>query len=113
MTRRASSFATPKRIERVQIFGLDVNRAVRAFGQRFADGLRGALRTGAQHDHFAAVLFFQLQRLFERVGVRLIDLEAQVGFLDPLARMRRGCNGESRTGTCLIATMIFITIQVA
>ena len=46
----------------------------------------GALRAGAQHDHLAAVLFLELQRRFQRVGVRLVDLVSQVGFLDPLAR---------------------------
>ena len=54
------------------------------------------------------MLFLQLQGLFERVGVRLIDLEAEVGFLDPPARLTRLCNCESRTGTCLSATMIFM-----
>ena len=44
----------------------------------------GALRAGAQHDHFAAVLFLQEQRFFQRVGVRLVDLEAKVLFFDPL-----------------------------
>ena len=58
--------------------------AVGALGQRFANGLGGARRSGAQRDDFAAVLFLQLQSLFERIGVRLVDLVGEVGFLDPL-----------------------------
>ncbi len=62
--------------------------AVGPFGQRFADGLPGALRGRAERDHFAAMLLFQLQSRFERVRVRLIDLISQVGLFDPLARAR-------------------------
>jgi hypothetical protein len=81
--------------------------AVGAFGQRFADGLRGPLRRGAQRDYLSAVLFFQLQRGFQRVRVRLVDFVRDVGFLNPLARWR---DAELRIarGTCLIATMIFM-----
>ena len=42
-----------------------------------------ARRTGADHDHLAAMLFAQLQGFFEGVGVGLVDLEAQVVFFDP------------------------------
>ena len=59
--------------------------AVGALRQRLADGLGGAFRTGTKHDHLAAMLFFQEQRLFERIGVRLVDFEAEVLFVDPLA----------------------------
>ena len=74
-----------QRVERGQVFFLDVNGAVGAFGQRLADGLRSARRPGAQRDHFAAVLLLQLQRLFERVSIRLIDLETEVALLNPAA----------------------------
>ena len=57
--------------------------AVGALGQGFANGLRNARRTGADHDHLAAVLFAQLQGFFQGVGVGLVDLEAQVVFVDP------------------------------
>jgi len=62
-----------------------VDRAIRAFSERFTNGLSGPRRTRAQRDHFAAVLLFQLERFFQSVGVGLIDLETQIGFLDPLA----------------------------
>ena len=45
-----------------------------------------ALRAGAQRHHFAAVLLLELQAGFQRVSVRLVDLVAEIGFLDPLAR---------------------------
>ncbi len=41
---------------------------------------------GAKSDHFAAVLLLQLQRGFERVSVRLVDLVSEIGLFDPLAR---------------------------
>ena len=40
-------------------------------------------------DHFAAVLFLQAQRFFERVAVRLVHFEADVGFFDPVAGDRK------------------------
>jgi len=53
------------------------------------------------------VLFLEPQPGFQRVGIRFVDFVSQAGFLDPLteAAMR---NCESRAGTCLMATMIFI-----
>src|SRR5256885_2089521 len=60
-----------------------MNRAVGALGQSFTQGLRYARRTGADHDYLAAMLFTQLQGFFERVGVRFVDLEAEVVFFDP------------------------------
>ena len=82
-----------QRIERADVFCFDVDGAVGAFGQRFANGLGGARGAGAQGDDFAAVLFLELQRGFQRVGVRLVDLEGEVGFLDPLAARRRSAVG--------------------
>jgi phosphoribosylaminoimidazole-succinocarboxamide synthase len=32
------------------------------------------------------MLFFQLQRLFERIGIRFVDFKSEIGFLDPLSR---------------------------
>ena len=48
-----------------------------------------ATRAGpAEHDHdFAAVLLLEPQRLFERVGVRLVHLEAGVLIADPGLRV--------------------------
>ena len=60
-----------------------MDSAVGALGEGFANGLRHARGTGADHDHFAAVLLAQLQGFFESVGVGLVDLEAQVVFVDP------------------------------
>ena len=64
----------------------DVNGAVGALGQSFADVLPDALGAGAQGDHFSAVLFLEPQPGFQRVGIRLVDFVSQAGFFDPLAR---------------------------
>ncbi len=60
-----------------------MDRAIGALGESLADGLRRALGTGAERDHFSAVLLLELQACFERVGVRLIDFEAEIVFLNP------------------------------
>ena len=44
---------------------------------------------GAKHHHLAAVLFFQLQPFFERIGIGLVDFEAEIGFFDPAAALNR------------------------
>ena len=69
---------------------LDVDGAVGAFGQGFAQRGGDALRPGAEGDHLAAILFLQLQRLFQRVGVRLVDAIGEVAFVDTLAAGRQG-----------------------
>ena len=69
-------FGDAQRVEGRQIFFLDVNGAVGAFGQRLANGLRGARGSGAQRHHFATVLFLQPQRFFEREGVGFVDFES-------------------------------------
>ena len=63
----------------------NVNSAVGALGQGFLDGLLHALRAHGERDHFPAVFFLQAQRFFERVTVRLVHLESDIGFLDPVA----------------------------
>src|SRR3954452_14708115 len=42
--------------------------------QRRADPLRDPRRPGRPDDHFPAVLLLEAQRLFERIGVRLVHL---------------------------------------
>ena len=49
--------------------------------------LRGARRTGGAHHDLAAVLLLEPQRLLERVGVRLVELEAGVVVADPGLRL--------------------------
>src|SRR5689334_9022914 len=60
-----------------------MNRAVGAARQRFANHLLNARRTGRADDHFPAVLLAEPQRLFERIGVRLVHLVADVLLADP------------------------------
>jgi len=62
-----------------------VNAAVRAFRESFFNSLLDALRAHGKRGHFPAVLFLQAQRFFERVAVRLVHFEADVGFLDPVS----------------------------
>ena len=81
--------------------------AVGALGEGFAQGGGDALGPGAEGDDFAAMLFLQLQGLFERVGVGLVDGVGEVGVVDPLAG-RCDVSWASRSGTCLMATMIFM-----
>src|SRR5688572_10679749 len=60
-----------------------MNRAIGAARQRFADHLLHARRTRGAHHHFAAMLLAQAQRLFERIGVGLVHLVADVLVADP------------------------------
>ena len=61
----------------------DVDGAVSTFGQRLADGLLHARRPNADDHHLAAVLLFELQRGFQRIGIRLVHLITEVAFADP------------------------------
>ena len=62
-----------------------MDSAVRALGQRFLDGLLHALGAHGKRDHFAAMFFLQAQSFFERVTIRLVHLESDIGFLDPVS----------------------------
>ena len=90
---RSTCFVPERRGERVgdgdgvgggQRVGLDVDGAVGAARERLADDLRRRAPGRREHDdHFPAVLLLQPQRLFERVGVGLVQLEAGVLIADP------------------------------
>src|SRR5467141_2771820 len=58
--------------------------AIAALRESFLDCLLYALRAHGQSDDFPAVFFLQAQRFFERVAIRLVHLEADVRFLDPV-----------------------------
>ena len=68
----------------------DVNAAIGALRQGFLDGLLDALRAHRKRDYFAAMLFFQAQRFFERVAIRLVHFESDIGFADPVAAFDDG-----------------------
>src|ERR1700693_906460 len=72
-------------IELREIIVGDVNGTIRAFRKRFLDGLLHALRTHREDHHLAAVLLFQAQGFFKGIAVRLVHLETNVGFLDPVS----------------------------
>src|SRR5215216_5176417 len=59
-----------------------MNRAVGAARKRFAQHLRCACRAGGADNHFAAMFLAKPQRLFERVRVRLVHLEAGILLAD-------------------------------
>ena len=60
---------------------------VRAAGERLANHLRRTRWPGGYDHDFAAVLLLQAQRLFERVGVRLVQLEAGILIANPGLRL--------------------------
>ena len=66
-----------------QFVALDMNRAVRPACQRFPDHLGHTRGTRRTHDHLTTVLLLQTQRFLQRVGVRLVHLEAGVLILHP------------------------------
>ena len=111
-TAAASSCAAASGSSARHVF-LDVDGAVGAFGEGFANGRGGARRTGAEGDHFAAVLFLELQACFQGVGVRLVDLVGEIGLLRSTSPEDAMRNCESRAGTCLMATMIFMSCYLA
>ena len=64
--------------DRREAIVLNVNGAIGAARQRFAQHLRRARRPGSADDDLAAMLLSQAKRLFERVGVGLVHLEAGI-----------------------------------
>ena len=62
----------------------EVQSAIGALGQGFAQHLLGACRATGDDDYFTLMLFPLTQRLFERVGVGLVDFVGNV-FTDPVA----------------------------
>ena len=87
LQRRRQEPRAGQRIECRHVF-LDVDGAVRALGESFADGRSGARRAGAQRHYFAAVPLLELQPGFQGVSVRLVDFVREIAFLDPLSRRR-------------------------
>ena len=83
----ASASATVNASADRQRVRFDVDRAVRAARQRLANHLRRTRRARREDHHFAAVLLLEPQRLFQRVGVRLVQLEAGVLIANPGLRL--------------------------
>ena len=61
-----------------------MNRAIRALGQRLAQHLLRPRRAAGDHDDFAFVLFPLPQRLFQRERVRLVHFVRNI-FANPRA----------------------------
>src|SRR5262245_54906708 len=64
-----------------------MNRPVGAAGKRLADNCLHPGGTGRADDDLAAMLFPKPQRFFERVGIGLVHLIADVLFADPRPRV--------------------------
>ena len=87
-----------QRVARANVVACNVDSAVRALGQRFADSLPNPLWPRRQHNHLAAELFLELQRLFESVSVRLVESKLQIAFFNTTWRKSRCRNCASRSG---------------
>ena len=83
----ASASATVNASALAEAVGLDVDGAVGAARERLANHLRGARGPGRADHDLAAVLLLEAQRLFERVGVGLVQLEAGVLVANPRLRL--------------------------
>ena len=81
--RRGQSLGDDKRVRSAKRIVLDVNRAVGAAGERLADDRLHAGGAGRADDNLAAVFLPKPQRLFERVGIGLVHLVADVLFANP------------------------------
>jgi len=60
-----------------------MDSAIRSFGEGFANRGSDALRARTEDDDLAAVLLLQLQRLFQRVGVGLIEGPLKICLFNP------------------------------
>ena len=60
----------------------EVDGAVGALGESFAQNLRRTSRAGGDNDDFPAVLFLLAKRFFEGIGVGFVDFVGNV-FADP------------------------------
>jgi hypothetical protein len=72
---------------------VDMDGAVGAPRERFADDLRDPRRAGRADHDLAAMLLLQAQRLFERIGVRFVHLEPHPARESRFSTSsRRGCH---------------------
>src|SRR5258707_568481 len=83
--RRGNDFCSAEWIELSENVVRDVDATIGALGESFLDGLLHAFGAERERDDFAAVLFLQAKRFFERVGVGLVHFEADVRLFDPVA----------------------------
>ena len=73
-----------ERIQPDELVVFEMNRPIRALGQRLAQHLLRPRRTARDHDDLALVLLPLAQRLFQRVGIRLVHFVRNI-FADPRA----------------------------
>jgi len=74
----------------------DVDASVGPLGERFAQRGGGPRRAGGHGHHLSPVLFLEPQRLFERVGVRLVHLEGQAIVAHPCRALVKADHGVPR-----------------
>src|SRR5207237_3001161 len=65
-------------VERNEAGIFQMNGAVGSLGQRLAQYLLGARRSGSNRYYFAAVFFFLPQGFLKRIGIRFVDLVGDV-----------------------------------
>ena len=97
-----------ERVGARQAVVLDVNGAVGAAGQRFAQHLRDARRPAEQTTTSPPCFSFSRSALFERVGVGLVHLVAGVLLADPGPVVVERAAASRASGTCLMQTAIFM-----
>ena len=83
--RRGKRVSDDERIGGGQRIRLDVDGAIGAARQRLANHLADAGGAGRADDDLPTVLLLEPQRLFERIGIRLVELEAGVAVANPRA----------------------------
>ena len=98
--RRREGLRGVEGIQSDEVVVLEMNRAVRALGQRFAQHLLRPRRAGGDDHNLAFMLFPLAQRFFQRVRVRLVDLVRNV-LADPGAASFN-FSGASFCGTCFM-----------
>lgn len=81
---RGEQASDAERIALAKVFGVDMDGAVGALGEGFADDGANALRSGADDNDFSAMLLLELERFFEGVCVGLVECPLEIGFFDPL-----------------------------
>ena len=90
-----------------KIVANDVNGAIGSARQCVLDYTLGALWSHRTDDHFAAQFLSHPQGFFERISVRLVNLEGKIAFCNPGPSLliRKIA---SLLATCFIKTIIFI-----
>ena len=86
LDRRRKGLGGVEGVERDEAVAFQMDGAIGALGQGLAQYLLRARRAAGDDHHFSAVLLFLAQRLFQRVGVRLVHFVGNI-FANPRAAL--------------------------